>query len=146
MAQAKWRGSLPITRYSPFAEEMRAQDFAAGKARLTAPGVDDGKAKAAGRHRVLGGRLVFVEGDLHARYAREIADLRHQRRWRVLVMGPVRTEQHDTEAVAAVAVGELPDAPIVKADHRLDPASAVEVGPLVAQPQMHLDHAAADGL
>src|SRR5882757_1063496 len=133
MAQAKWRGSLPITRYSPFAEEMRAQDFAAGKARLKAPGVDDGKAKTAGRHGVLGGRLVLVEGDLHARYAREIADLRHQRLRRMAILQTMGAEQNDAEAVAAVVVGEIPDAPIVEADHRLDPASAVEIGPLVAQ-------------
>src|ERR1700741_5237192 len=57
--------------------------------------VDDGQAEAAGRHGVVLGRAVLVEGDLHAGDAGYALDLvKQSRRW-MTVAAAVRSEQHD---------------------------------------------------
>src|ERR1700728_1083748 len=62
------------------------------------------------------------------------------------IFAAVRTEQHHTVAVAAIAVVEVPRAPRVQPDHRIDPATAVEIRPLVGKTQVCVDDASADAL
>ena len=48
--------------------------------------------------------------------------------------------------VASVAIGKIPEAVLIKADHRLDPTGAVKVRPLVAHAQMPFYDPPGDGL
>ena len=93
-----------------------------------------------------GGKLVFVKRDLHACNVGHLACLREHGRGRMAVARAVRPKQHDAKAVAPVAIGKIPHAGRIKADHRLDPTGAVKVRPLVAHAQMRFDDAPPDGL
>ena len=126
-------------------QKIFAQPLAPRHGRAQIEAVDDGKAKPAGRHGVAFRRAVFVEGDLHAGDARHGFDLVDQRRRRMAVARPVRSEQHDAVAFAAIVVEKIPLAPLVEPDHGVDPARAIEIGPLVGKTQMRLDNGFADG-
>src|SRR6266536_2493331 len=91
-------------------EEKHPQPLARAFTNRKIEAIDDREAKTARRHGVLAGRLVGVEGDLHARYRGHRADRIDQRLRRMAVVRPVRAEQHDAIAVAAVRVGVAPDA------------------------------------
>src|SRR5262245_65675662 len=92
------------------------------------------------------GFLVLVKRDLHARNAGHLPHLCGERFRRVAVARAMRPEQHHAVSVAAVLIGEVPSPLLVETHERIDPADAIEVRPLIAHAQMHLDHAAADGL
>src|SRR5438874_13046132 len=66
-------------------EEMSAQHLAASEAGRKTPGVDDGEAETAGRHRMARGLAVLKEGDLHAGDVRHRSHLLHQCRRRMAV-------------------------------------------------------------
>ena len=61
------------------------------------------------------------------------------------VARPVRDEQHDAVAGAAIGIVEPPLLRRIEPDQCLDPAFAVEIGPLIGEAQMDLDDASADG-
>src|SRR5579863_621923 len=74
-------------------QQALAQPLTAGERRAQIKTVDDGKAKATGRHGVVLRRQVFVERDLHAGDARYRPDIVDQCRRRMPVAPPVRSEQ-----------------------------------------------------
>src|SRR5262249_14979163 len=117
-----------------------------GAAGLQVKCVDDGETKAAGRHGVVLGFLVLVKRDLHARNAGYLPHLCGERFRRVAIARAMRPEQPHALSLAPVLVGEVPSPLLAETHERIDPAGAIEVRPLIAHAQMHLDHAAADGL
>src|SRR6266511_281595 len=125
---------------------MRAQHLSRGSASLQIKGVYHGETKAAGRHGVALGLLILMKSDLQARDARHSPHLRHERRRRMAIAPPMRTEQHHAVSVTPVRIGEVPSPLVIEAHECLDPAGAVEVRPLIAHAQVHFDDTAADGL
>src|SRR5580693_878600 len=126
-------------------QEEFAEPLAARHSRAQVEAVDDGEAKTARRHGVLLRRAVLVKSDLDAGHSRYRFDVVDQRRRRMPIAAPVRSEQHDAITLAAIVVGKIPFLPLVKCDYRVDPTRAVEIGPLVGKPQMRLDDGRADG-
>src|SRR5438045_509829 len=125
---------------------MGAEPLAGGKTGIEVKTVDDREPEPAGRHGMALRRPVLVERDLHAGDAGPALELFHQRaRW-MAIAPAVGPEQDHAVAVAPVAIGKIPDSPVIELDQRLDEILAIEVRPLVAQPQMDLDDFSRDGL
>jgi hypothetical protein len=88
---------------------------------------------------------ILVKGNLDTGNARRPLDCFGENPRRVAIALTIGHKQHNAVAAAAITIGKIPEARLVKPDHGIDPAGPVKIEPLIGEAQMHLDDGAADG-
>src|ERR1700746_559509 len=106
-------------------DEFPLQPRACRHPGLQVPAIDDCEPEASRRHGMMLGITIFVKRDLHARYIGKTQRFFNRLCRRMPIATILGPEQHHAVSVAAVGIGKIPCAAMVKSDQRSDPTTTI---------------------